>query len=161
MKISDGKAVQIDYTLTNDAGKVLDTSEGRQPLAYLHGAGNIIPGLEKALAGKEAGDTLSVSIPPAEGYGERSEAMVMTADLAQFPNPQQVQVGARFHVQTDKGVHLATVTEVTAAKAVLDLNHPLAGETLHFDVEVVGVKEATEEERSHGHVHTGHEHGHT
>ena len=158
MKISDGMAVRIDYTLTNDAGEVLDTSEGREPLAYLHGAGNIIPGLEQALEGKEAGDTLSESIAPAEGYGERSDSMVMTADLAQFPSPSQVVVGARFNVQTDQGVHLATVTAVTPSKATLDLNHPLAGETLHFDVEVVEVKEASEEEREHGHIHSGHHH---
>ncbi len=160
MKISDGKAVQIDYTLKNDAGQVLDSSEGRQPLAYLHGAGGIIPGLEAALEGKGAGDTLSVSIPPAQGYGERDDAMVMTVDRSMFEDPSQAQVGARFHVQTDKGVHLATVTAVTADQVTLDLNHPLAGETLHFDVAVVDVKEASEEERAHGHVHSGHGHAH-
>jgi len=158
MKISDGKVAQIDYTLRNDAGQVLDSSEGRQPLAYLHGAGNIIPGLEAALEGKETGDTLSVSIPPAQGYGERNEGLIMTVALSQFPDPKQAQVGARFNVQTNQGVHMATVTAVTADQATLDLNHPLAGEVLHFDVEVVGVKEASEEERAHGHVHDGHSH---
>ncbi len=160
MKISDGKAVQIDYTLRNDAGEVLDSSEGRQPLAYLHGAGNIIPGLEAALEGKGAGDTLSVSIPPADGYGERDETMMMTVLLSQFPDPSQARLGAQFNVQTDQGVHLATVTAVTAGGVTLDLNHPLAGETLHFDVAVVDVKEASEEERAHGHVHSGHGHAH-
>jgi FKBP-type peptidyl-prolyl cis-trans isomerase SlyD len=158
MKITDGKAVQIDYTLKNDAGQVLDSSEGRQPLAYLHGAGNIIPGLEQALEGRETGDTLSVSIPPEQGYGERKEDMVMTADPAQFPNPDMVKLGARFQLQTDEGRYLATVVGVTADAVKLDLNHPLAGETLHFDVEVMDVQEASEEEIAHGHVHAGHEH---
>jgi FKBP-type peptidyl-prolyl cis-trans isomerase SlyD len=158
MKISDDKVVQIDYTLKNDEGQILDSSEGREPLAYLHGAGNIIPGLESALEGKEEGDTLSVTIMPAEGYGERDEALVMAVDRSEFPDPQQVQVGARFNIQTDQGVHLATVTDVTEDQAKLDLNHPLAGETLHFDVEVVDIKEASEEEREHGHVHGGHTH---
>jgi FKBP-type peptidyl-prolyl cis-trans isomerase SlyD len=158
MKISEGKAVQIDYTLKNDAGQVLDTSGGRQPLAYLHGAGNIIPGLERALEGKETGDTLSVSIPPDQGYGERKEEMLMTADPAQFPNRDMLKVGARFQIQTDQGRYLATVTAVTADAVTLDLNHPLAGETLHFDVEVMDVKEASEEEVAHGHVHSGRDH---
>lgn len=159
MQISDGKAVQIDYTLRNDAGEVLDSSEGRQPLAYLHGAGNIIPGLEGALAGKGAGDTLSVSIPAAQGYGERNDGMVMTVGLAQFADPKQARLGAQFNIQTDRGIHLATVTAVVGDQVTLDLNHPLAGETLHFDVEVVDVKVASEEERAHGHVHDGHMHG--
>ncbi len=158
MKISQGKAVQIDYTLKNDAGQVLDSSEGRQPLAYLHGAGNIIPGLETALEGKETGDTLSVSIPPEQGYGERKDEMVMTADPAQFPNADMIQLGARFQIQTDQGRYLATVVGVTSDAVKLDLNHPLAGETLHFDVEVMDVQEASEEEIAHGHVHSGHEH---
>ncbi|MCU0522512.1 MAG: peptidylprolyl isomerase [Anaerolineae bacterium] len=160
MKISDGTAVQIDYTLRNDAGEVLDTSEGRGPLAYLHGAGNIIPGLEAALEGKGAGDTLSVSIPPAEGYGERDEAMVMTVALSQLPDRKLAQVGAHLNVQTGQGIRLATVTAVTGSRVTLDLNHPLAGETLHFDVHVVDIQEASAEERAHGHVHAHGGHAH-
>jgi FKBP-type peptidyl-prolyl cis-trans isomerase SlyD len=158
MKISDGKAVQIDYTLKDDEGQVLDSSEGRQPLAYLHGAGNIIPGLEEALEGKDAGDTLSVVVAPEDGYGERKDELVINADPAQFPNPEQVQVGARFQIQTDQGRYLATVANVSDEVVTLDLNHPLAGETLHFDVEVMDVQEASEEEIAHGHVHQEHEH---
>ena len=160
MQISDGKAVQIDYTLRNDAGEVLDSSEGRQPLAYLQGAGNIIPGLEAALEGKGAGDTLSVSIPPAQGYGEREDARTLTVGLSQFQDPKQAQLGAQFGTQTDQEAHMATVTAVVGDQVTLDLNHPLAGETLHFDVEVVDVKEASEEEQAHGHVHDGHTHTH-
>ena len=100
MKIADGKAVQIDYTLRNDKGAVLDSSEGRDPLAYLHGAGNIIPGLEAALTGKEPGDTLSVTIPAAEAYGEREDDLVTTVERALFPDPKQVQLGMRLRVQT-------------------------------------------------------------
>ncbi len=155
MEISDGKAVHIDYTLKNDEGEVLDSSEGRQPLAYLHGAGNIIPGLEDALEGKEAGDTLSVTVTPEEGYGERKEDLVITVDPAQFPNPDRVQVGARFQLQTEQGRYMATVTGVTSDAVTLDLNHPLAGETLHFEVEVTDVEEASDEEVAHGHLHAG------
>lgn len=159
MKISDGKAVHIDYTLKNDDGQVLDTSEGREPLGYLQGAGNIIPGLENALAGKETGDTLTVSIPPEEGYGERNDELVMTVDPTNFEDSSQVQLGARFQVQTESGVYLATVVGITDDAVTLDLNHPLAGETLHFDVEITDVKEASEEEVAHGHLHSaGHHH---
>jgi FKBP-type peptidyl-prolyl cis-trans isomerase SlyD len=159
MKISDGKAVHIDYTLKNDDGEILDTSEGREPLGYLQGSGNIIPGLENALEGKETGDTLSVVIPPEEGYGKRNDELVLTVDPDNFQDKSQVQLGARFQVQTESGVYLATVMGITDEAVTLDLNHPLAGETLHFDVEVTGVKEASEEEIAHGHVHTeGHQH---
>lgn len=159
MKISDGKAVHIDYTLKNDEGDVLDTSEGREPLSYLQGSGNIIPGLENALEGTETGDTLSVVIPPEEGYGERNDELVLSVDPANFQDQSQVQLGARFQVQTESGVYLATVMGITDEVVTLDLNHPLAGETLHFDVEVTDVQEASEEEIAHGHVHTeGHQH---
>jgi len=153
MQISDGKAVQIDYTLRNDAGQILDSSEGRQPLAYLQGAGNIIAGLEAALEGKGAGDTLSVSIPPAQGYGERDDTRILTVGLSQFPDPKQAQLGAQFGIQTDQGAHIATVTAVVGDQVRLDLNHPLAGETLHFDVTVSDIRNATPEEIEHGHAH--------
>ena len=160
MKIADGKAVQIDYTLRNDKGAVLDSSEGRDPLAYLHGAGNIIPGLEAALAGKEPGDTLAVTIPAAEAYGEREDDLVTTVERALFPDPKQVQLGMRLRVQLEEGTRLATVIAMVGDKVTLDMNHPLAGETLHFDVEVMDVKDATPEEQAHGHAHGAHGHSH-
>jgi len=160
MKISDGKAVQIDYTLRNDKGAVLDSSEGRDPLAYLHGAGNIIPGLEAALTGKEPGDTLAVTIPAAEAYGEREDDLVTTVERALFPDPKQVQLGMRLRVQLEEGTRLATVSAMVGDKVTLDMNHPLAGETLHFDVEVMDVKDATPEEQAHGHAHGAHGHSH-
>ena len=96
--------------------------------------------------------------PPAQGYGEREDARTLTVGLSQFPDPKQVQLGAQFGMQTDQGAHMATVTAVVGDQVTMDLNHPLAGETLHFVVEVVDVKEASEEERAHGHVHDGHTH---
>ena len=100
-----------------------------------------------------------MSIAPAQGYGERDDAKTLTVGLSQFQDPKQAQLGVQFGMQTDRGAHMATVTAVVGDQVTLDLNHPLAGETLHFDVEVVHAKEASEEERAHGHVHDGHTHG--
>ncbi len=154
MNITSGKVVHIHYTLTDDAGELLDTSAGQEPLAYLHGAGNIIPGLENALEGKTVGDTLSVVVPPEEGYGLYNAELVETVLLSQFPDPSQVEVGARFGVQAGDMMYIATVTDIVGDRVTFDMNHPLAGVTLHFDVAVVGVEDATPEELAHGHVHT-------
>ena len=158
-KISDGKAVHIDYTLKDDEGTLLDTTEEREPLAYLHGANNIIPGLEDALEEKETGDTVSVVIPPDEGYGERNDQLVINVDPSDFPDVSKVQLGTRVQLQTNNGVRLATVVGITDEAVTLDLNHPLAGKTLHFDVEVMDIQEASDEEVEHGHLHReGHPH---
>lgn len=158
-KISDGKAVSIDYTLKDDDGTLLDTTEEREPLSYLHGANNIIPGLEDALEGKEGGESVSVVIPPEEGYGTRNEELMIDVDPSNFPDLSQVQLGTRVQVQTNNGVRLATVIGITDEAVTLDLNHPLAGKTLHFDVEVADVQQASDEEVEHGHLHTeGHHH---
>jgi FKBP-type peptidyl-prolyl cis-trans isomerase SlyD len=158
-KVSDGKAVHIDYTLKDDNGTVLDTTEEREPLAYLHGADNIIPGLEDALKDKEEGDTVSVTIAPEDAYGQRNDELILNVDPSDFPDVSQLQLGTRVQLQTNSGVRLATVTGITDEAVTLDLNHPLAGKTLHFDVEVTDVKEASEEEVEHGHLHTeGHQH---
>lgn len=160
MKISKGKVVSIHYALNDAAGEVLESSEGEAPLEYLHGHGNIIAGLEKALDGKAAGEKLKAVIPPEEGYGVRDEAMVKRLPLSSFQNQDEVQVGAQFQAETSQGPRLATVTEMDDKKVTVDLNHPLADQTLSFDIEVVGVREATEEELSHGHAHgpEGHRH---
>ncbi len=160
MLISNEKVVAIHYTLTNDQGQVLDSSEGRDPLAYIHGAGSIIPGLERALEGKDVGDTLAVVIPPEEGYGRRNEELVQTIAMSNFEDPSQVKLGVRFQVQTPEAAYLATVTQIVGDQVTIDMNHPLADETLHFDVNVVEVREATEEELEHGHVHAPGEHAH-
>lgn len=160
MHITDGKVVHIHYTLTNDAGEILDTSSGQEPLIYLQGAGNIIPGLENALEGKTVGDTLTVVVPPEQGYGVRNDELVDTASLSQFPNPEQVEVGVSFRVQMGDMMYIATVTDIDGDTVTFDMNHPLAGVTLNFDVAVVDVKDATPEELAHGHVHAHGGHAH-
>jgi FKBP-type peptidyl-prolyl cis-trans isomerase SlyD len=161
MQIATNSVVLIDYTLTNDQGNVIDTSSGREPLAYLQGHQNIIPGLESALEGKSAGDRVQVSIAPAEGYGERDESLSQAVPRQMFEDADQITVGMQFHTQTEQGhQQVVTVTAVDADHVTVDANHPLAGETLNFDVTVVEVREALPEELAHGHVHGpgGHHH---
>lgn len=154
MQISRNTVAAIDYTLTDPEGEVLDTSEGRGPLTYLHGAGNLIPGLEKALEGSTAGDSLSVAVEPAEGYGERDEDLVQTVPASAFDGVDEVQPGMRFQASDDQGnVRIVTVTDVAENQVTVDANHPLAGQALNFDVSVVEVREATPTEIDHGHVH--------
>ncbi len=160
MQISDKKVVSIHYTLTNDAGEVIDSSEGREPLPYLAGAGNIIPGLENALEGKSAGDKLDVRVAPEEGYGERHEQMIQEVPRSAFDGVDDIQVGMHFQAQSDHGPVSVVVTALTDETVTVDGNHPLAGENLNFAVEVMDVRDATEEELEHGHVHGpgGHHH---
>jgi len=159
MKIGNGSVVSMHYTLTDDDGQVLDSSAGREPLVYMQGVGNIIPGLEKEMEGKVVGDKFTAVIPPAEGYGVRNEVLVQTVSMSNFQDPKQVQLGVQFQVQMQNAVRIATVTQIVDDKVTVDMNHPLADKTLHFDVEVVEIREATEEEKAHGHVHTpGHSH---
>jgi FKBP-type peptidyl-prolyl cis-trans isomerase SlyD len=161
MPIASNKVVTIDYTLTDDQGTVIDKSANGN-FAYLHGAKNIIPGLENALAGKEVGDEVSIKIPPAEGYGERDETLKQEVSREMFQTPDEIEVGKQFHAQTPSGQQIViTVTNVAEEKITVDGNHPLAGENLNFDVKVVDIRDASEEELTHGHVHGpgGHEHG--
>jgi len=150
----------MHYTLTDDSGEVLDSSSGRDPLAYLHGHSNIIPGLEKALEGKEAGYKSKVTVAPAEGYGEKNPEAVIEAPREHFPPEMTLAVGERVYADGPNGRISFTIVELTDTGAVLDANHPLAGKTLHFDVEIVEVRPATTEELEHGHVHGpgGHHH---
>ncbi len=150
MKAVHGNVVTIEYTLTDDEGRVLDASEGRAPLEYLHGYDNIIPALENTLDSLEAGRTASVTIAPEEAYGERDPNAVFEVPREDFPEEMELGPGMRVSAQTPKGQIALTVVEVTEDKAVLDGNHPLAGMTLHFDVEVTDVREATEEELAQG-----------
>ena len=161
MQIAQDKVVLIHYTLTNDGGKVLDSSSGGDPLAYLHGQGNIIPGLEKALEGKQAGDKLNVRVEPAEGYGVRDDSLVQQVPRRAFGSVSKVEPGMQFHAQSAQGqMRVVTVTHVKGDMVTVDANHPLAGEVLVFDVEVAEVRDATGEELEHGHVHGpgGHQH---
>ena len=152
--IGDNLVVSMHYKLTDNEGNVLDSSEGSEPLTYLHGAGNIIPGLEKALVGKVEGDTQQVTVEPAEAYGEVMPELTQTVDKAAFQGVESVEVGMSFEAQTSDGsVQHIVVTKVDGEQVTVDANHPLAGVVLNFDVEIVSVREATEEEISHGHVH--------
>jgi FKBP-type peptidyl-prolyl cis-trans isomerase SlyD len=152
MQIGAKKAVTINYTLKNDAGEVLDSSEGKDALTYLHGVGNIVPGLEAALEGKAAGDKVSVTLSPEQGYGQRDEKAVRNVPRRKLPEGK-LEVGTRFRMQTTDGFVIGTVLALRGDYVTVDANHPLAGQTLHFDVAVVEVRDATEEELSHGHVH--------
>lgn len=160
MQIAKDSVVQIDYTLTDTEGKVLDSSRGHEPLAYLHGASNIIPGLENALTGKSAGDGLTVSVPPEQAYGVRHEQMIQDVPRKAFGDAD-VKVGMQFQAQgQNAGGRLVTVVAVNPDTIRIDANHPLAGQTLNFDVKVVSVRAATPEEITHRHVHGpgGHHH---
>jgi FKBP-type peptidyl-prolyl cis-trans isomerase SlyD len=160
MQITTNRVAHIHYTLKDDAGSVIDSSAGGEPLAYLHGAGNIVPGLEKALEGKEAGAKLSVKVEPAEGYGVRDEALVQQVPRRSFQGVRDIAAGMRFNAQTQQGPATVTVTKVQGDMITIDGNHALAGVTLHFEIEVTKVRDATPEELLHGHVHGagGHHH---
>lgn len=159
MTISANKVVILNYTLTNDSGEILDQSSDGQ-FAYLHGANNIIPGLENALTGKSAGDSLNVKVSPDQGYGERNDNLSQVVGMEMFESPDDVKVGLQFHAQSGEGQPIVvTVTKVDGEQVTVDANHPLAGVTLNFDVTVVDVRDATEQEISHQHVHAhGHDH---
>lgn len=160
MTITPGQVVTLHYTLKNTAGEVLDSSEGDAPLSYLHGAQNIVPGLEKALEGKTVGVKLNIVVSPEEGYGLRQDGLQETMDLSNFENPEEVAEGLEFEVEIDDNIEIATVVSINEGSVLLDFNHPLAGETLCFDVSILDIRPATEEEKAHGHVHgeDGHEH---
>lgn len=161
MQIHNEAVVTIDYTLTNDAGEVIDSSNGGEPLAYLHGAGNIIPGLESALEGKTAGDTLQVRVEPAQAYGEHHEGLLQVIDRSMFQGVDELAVGMEFHAQANDGsMQVVRIAGIEGEDVTIDGNHPLAGVPLNFDVTVVDVREASAEELQHGHVHgpNGHEH---
>lgn len=160
MNIENNKVVTINYTLRNDAGEILDSSEGHEPLSYIHGMGNIIPGLESQLFGKSAGDSLKVSVAPADAYGEYDLAQVVQVSRSQFEGAPDLKIGMRFTASSEQGHQVVTITNINDDVVTIDGNHPLAGKTLHFDVTVLDVREASADELSHGHVHGpgGHHH---
>jgi FKBP-type peptidyl-prolyl cis-trans isomerase SlyD len=149
MHITKHKVAAIHYTLRDDAGTVIDSSEGREPLYYLHGEGNLIPGMEEGLEGRQPGDKLHLTVPPEKGYGLRSDDMIEAVPREAFGGAQ-VEVGMQF--QAGHG-QVVTVVDVKPDTITIDANHELAGQTLHFDVEVIEVREASTEEVAHGHVH--------
>lgn len=152
MQITDKTAVSIHYTLTNQHGEQLDSSRGESPLIYLHGSGNIIAGLEAALAGKQTGDKLNVTIAADQAYGEVSEDMIQVVSRTMFDG-MDIEVGMQFHAEVSHGPGIITITEIDGDDITIDGNHPLAGEALTFDVEVIDVRPATADEIAHGHVH--------
>lgn len=162
MKVTDKSVVSIHYTLTNDEGETIDSSAGHDPLDYIQGVGNIIPGLERALADKTVGDKLQVTIEAADGYGEFNPELVQELPRSMFEGVDNIEVGMAFHAQTAAGTQVVEVMEVDGDTVTINGNHALAGQRLHFDVEVTAIREATEEELNHGHVHSadgcGHDH---
>ncbi len=160
MDITADRVVTIHYTLKNDGGEVLDSSSGGDPLAYIQGHGNLVPGLEKALEGKPAGANLAVVVDPADGYGVRDESLIQRVPKRSLQGAGEIKKGMQFQARTEDGMRLFTVTGLVGDMVTLDGNHPLADQTLHFDIEVVDVREATTEELEHGHVHGagGHHH---
>lgn len=152
--VGENQVVSMNYTLTNDEGEVLDSSEGQEPLSFLCGTGNIIPGLENALIGKTIGDKFQVTVQPEEGYGEIVPEMIQVVAKAAFPGVESIEAGMSFEGKGEDGsVQRVVVKAVEGEEVTIDANHPLAGVVLNFDVEIVDVRESTEEERSHGHAH--------
>ena len=160
MKVGKDKVVLMHYTLKNDAGDVIDSSDGGDPLPFLQGHGNIIPGLESALEGSKVGDKLDVSIKPEEAYGERMKDAIQEIPKSALKGIDEVEVGMQLQSQDKDGnAFLVTVTKIEDDKITVDANHPLAGQTLHFSVSIESVRKAEAEELSHGHVHAdGHHH---
>ena len=154
MQVADRCVVTLAYTLRNAGGAVLDQAGAHEPFVYLHGRASIVPGLEQALAGRSAGERCNVTLAPGAGYGERDEGLVQVVERGQFDTRTPLEVGMQFHTRDRQGqVQMVTITAIAGDDITIDANHPLAGETLHFEVEVLGVREATLEELAHGHAH--------
>lgn len=155
MRVASNTVVSFHYVLRNDEGEVIDRS-GAVPFSYLHGHGSIVAGLEQALEGRESGERVNVRVPPEEGYGLRAEDLVQTVPRSAFAGVQgAIEPGMRFRAESDAGMRIVTVTEVGEDAVTVDGNHPLAGQTLHFDVELTEVRDATAEEIEDGEVHQG------
>ena len=153
MKVEKNKVVEIDYTLKDDNGQVLDSSQGREPLSYIQGVGNLIPGVENALEGKSSGERIEITVPPETGYGVRDDSLLLTIERDKFAEVEDLKEGLRFRMDTPDGPMIFTVVKVSEAEVLVDGNHPLAGMTLNFDITIQSVRDATTEELDHGHVH--------
>lgn len=153
MNISRNTVVSFHYTLSDASGRELESSRGGEPMSYLHGAGNVIPGLEKALEGRAVGEAFRVTVEPAEAYGEKKGTNVQRIPAKHFRDPRRLSAGQVVGLQTREGPVQVTIVKVGRFHVDVDASHPLAGQSLTFDVEVTAVREATEEEQSHGHAH--------
>ena len=160
MQIADNTVVYFHYTLKDESGETVETSLDGEPSAYLHGAGNILPGLEKALEGKTAGDTVAVTLPPEEAYGPRQADRVQRVPVKHLIFKGKLRPGLTVQVNTADGRRPATVVKAGKFSADIDTNHPLAGQTLTFAIDIIELREASAEERAHRHVHGpgGHQH---
>jgi FKBP-type peptidyl-prolyl cis-trans isomerase SlyD len=160
MQIAQNSVAAFHYTLTDDQGQVIDSSAGRDPLTYLHGSGQIVPGLEKQMEGRSAGDKFSADVAPEEGYGVHHPELMQEVPREAFQGVEDIQPGMQFQGRGPQGEINVTVTRVENDKVFIDGNHPLAGKTLHFAIEVADVRAASAEELQHGHVHGagGHHH---
>ena len=153
MQVEKNKVVEIGYTLKDDSGRILDSSEGSEPLSYIQGIGNLIPGVENALEGKSSGDRIEVTVPPETGYGVRDDSLVLSIQRDKFSEVEDLKEGLRFKMDTPDGPMVFAVVKIDESEVLVDGNHPLAGMTLDFDITVQSVREATSEELEHGHVH--------
>ncbi len=162
MKIDNDLVASIHYTLSNENGEVIDSSQDQEPLTYLQGHANLVPGLEKEMLGKAVGDKFQVSVEAAEGYGEYDANLIQEMPRSAFGGIDTIEVGMEFHAQTEQGMQIIEVKAVDGDTITIDGNHPLAGTQLNFDIEVTDIRAASEEELSHGHVHApggcGHDH---
>jgi len=160
MSIANKKVVTLDYTLKDDAGNVIDQSQDGS-FVYLHGEGGIIPGLETALVGKAVNEELSISVAPDQAYGEKDPAKAQTVNREMFEDANDLEVGRQFHAAGPDGEEIViTITAIDGDEITIDGNHPLAGMTLHFNIKVIDIRDASEEELAHGHVHGPHGHHH-
>lgn len=161
LTVAKDAVITVDYTLTLEDGEVVESTQGGMPLRYLAGNGDILPALEDSLMGLSVGDELNVVIDPEDGYGEYDEEAFEEVPADSFPADETLEAGMPIHVEDNAGeVFEAYISEVRDDTVVLDFNHPLAGETLHFKIKVIDVRPATAEELAHGHVHGDHGHGH-
>ena len=153
MQIAADSVVSIDYTLKSDEGSIIDQSQPGQPMDYLHGHQNIIPGLENALLGKSVGESVDVRVEPAEGYGEFNPDLEQVVPRERFQGVENLEVGMQFQASTEQGPVSVRIKQVEGEDVTVDGNHPLAGQHLNFSVTIQAVREATEEEKTHGHIH--------
>jgi len=160
MKIEKNKVVSMHYTLRDQQGTVVDQSQDDGPLSFIQGIGNIIPGLERQMEGKTTGDKFKATITPDDGYGEVRKELIGMVPRNQFENANELEVGMVFEVSNEQGHQLARIIELTADSVKLDANHPMAGQTLFFEIEIINVREAHPTELAHGHVHQGGGHHH-
>ena len=153
MSIAKNSVVSFYYTLTSDSGEVIDTNVEGDVLSYIHGTGSIVQGLEQAMEGKKEGDSFTAVVAPEEGYGSYDDELLFSVPKESFKEPEKVEIGMSVEVQSKEGMRILQIKNIDGESVLLDGNHPLAGATLHFDISISAVREATAEELSHGHVH--------